>query len=286
MKILNQINFTNPIKLNPKKQEKNNTTFKQFDYFNYANLLSAFNKNFINFTGGKHVTKNNKKEIIDLYNEGKTQSQIAKMFDCHPATIKYALQRWGISKDKTKNSKEVTEIKNLIEQGKTVKEISAITGFPISRLRKIIFNNNIEYGGFSEINKDRIIDLYNQGLNYTQIANIMNCTHATIRYSLKKWGIEYKSHYERITDEIIELYKEGKSSAEIASVLDSTRASVIKVLKKNGIDYKPVAERNKNRIIEFYNQGKTIKEIAEIIGCSCNTITTSLKKWGIKNENI
>ena len=278
MEIFNKISFANPIKSIFKKQE-NNITFKQFDYYNYANILSAVNKNFINFTGGKHVTENNKEEIINLYNEGKAQSQIAKMFNCHPATIKLALQRWGIYTGETKSQKDIEKVKDLIKQGKTIKEISAITGFPINRLRKIIFNHDIEYGGFSEINKEKMIELYNQGLNCNQIANIMNCTHAAIRYSLKKWGIEYKSHYDRITSQIIELYKEGKSSVEIASVLDGTKASIIKVLKRNGIDYKPVTERNKEIIIELYNQGKTAQEIAQTLNLSSRSIISALKKW-------
>lgn len=212
---------------------------KQTDYFKHANVLGNFKRDFIVFSSNKWVTEKNKEEIINLYNEGKTQAQIADIFDCDPTTIGLALKRWEIPSYRISKNKKIEEqTRSLIEQGKTVKEISVITGIPINKLRGIISNHDIEYGGFAEINKDKIMDLYNQGLNYSQIASIMGCTHATVRYSFKKWGIEYESFSERNSNKVIELYNEGKSASAIADDLGCAKATVKNILKRNGIEYK------------------------------------------------
>ena len=69
-----------------------------------------------------------KELIISLFNQGKTQKEIADAIGCCRTTIKYYLKQWGIEKEKTDIESKKDLIVSLFKQGKTQQEIAEAIG--------------------------------------------------------------------------------------------------------------------------------------------------------------
>lgn len=80
---------------------------------------------------GNHGKNINTKEVVDLYNVGMNQSQIAKRFNCDPSAITYHLKKSGtkiINPFAQFTNKKIEQIISIYKSGKTIKETAEESG--------------------------------------------------------------------------------------------------------------------------------------------------------------
>jgi len=234
----------------------------------------------------------NENDIIELHSSGKSCSEIARIYNCNPETIRKRLIKLGVD----------TSIKNenptCIYCDSTTQKVSK-TKYGVNRYKCVgcqrVFNDNTikESDERKERNK-LIVDLYlNEGKSTTEIGNIFNLSATMIGMILKELGLirsisEAKKGKKRGSklpkEEIIELYKSGKSSTQVAEVFDISKTSVIKVLKEFGIDRDNdyIKSHDKIKEIEYlYLNGLSMNMICKELNIPYSTVNFNLHKLGI-----
>lgn len=87
-----------------------------------------------------------KERIIELYNQGMSIRQISNEVDMSYSGVRMTLVRNGVERRHYNTIKDLKyeEIKSLVDQGKTCKEIGKIYGLTSVSIQNFCFENNIE----------------------------------------------------------------------------------------------------------------------------------------------
>ena len=133
-----------------------------------------------------------------------------------------------------------------------------------------------------KIEKEDLINLWNQGLTTVEIAAYFNCDRAAIRDRLLSFGYtskdltqhrsqkavisRYNNHYNK--EEILSLWNQGLSATKIGQKLNKDRHAIVRFLQRQGIDAEIIQQRRVQYmtnstikpIIQYDKQGQYIKE--------------------------
>lgn len=143
--------------------------------------------------------KIDKDALIKIYNSGKTQTEIAEIFNCVPQTISKIMKKYNIqtrkfgSWVKPKINISLGQLKGLYDIGKTQVEIAKIFNCgqqTISNLMKK-YGIQIKRQDKYNIQREELIKLYNYDYKtQKEISEIFKCPDSTIEYKMKKYGIK------------------------------------------------------------------------------------------------
>lgn len=193
-----------------------------------------------------------------LYKEyvikNRPRKEIAKECGVTEAGLKSILLRYNIKKESF--IKPVEEVKNLLLEGKTTKDISSILKCGRSTIYRIMKEHNLSinytpnYKQYDDTNDEIICSLYLDGHSSTEIAKFFNVSHSSILIHLKHCNIPIRSFTE---SQFIKLNK-----------------SIPKELYSYEYMYKTYIIDKKNR-----------NEIGKILNISPGTVKTALKKLKI-----
>lgn len=218
------------------------------------------------------ITNELLKEIIDLYKQGKSYTDIGKLIGCNPTTVKRNLQKlenWQEleAENKRNTTKKIITTEDIVQmiqmykQGKGTKEIGEILNCDKSTVSDYIekqpdkekikeeHNKNITKTIITDRHVQQMIKLYKQGKSSKEISNMLGCSKSTVKVYLKKFKDQNELKNEHIknynsrsngrilvTADLIEkmakLRKEGKSTRRIATILGCSKSAVIDNLAK------------------------------------------------------
>lgn len=211
------------------------------------------------------------------------------------------------------------EIKNLYDNGKTIKEISDITGISPSTVRRRLISYRVTLRPKGNIpgknynhetwNKGDIKDIetlkkyFFECRPVNEIATLMNTSPKTVKRKIDELGLvrpksmKSRDFYDSSKDnEIMSLYKSGASTTEIGKVVGLTPKSVASHLRHCGMETRGLSESHyvlngKERPEDFDSYEKMYdlyivnrlskREIADLYGTNGGTIDRVLKKLGI-----
>lgn len=209
-------------------------------------------------------------------------------------------------------NKEGSNIKELLKEKKTFKEIAKIYGVAPGTVWRGVKEYNLK-DNFKPVEKRNrwtedeisiVRDYLNDDKSIEEITKALNGKHSEdsvktlITKQGKKYNLNYKHTRHYFTDKDIEnikkLSKEGYAPSKIAEELGLNKSSTSKLMKKLGID---TVNHNtdgffrnhinlvltKESIEELLiKKGKSTKEIAELAGVSVDSVNRRIKKLNIQ----
>lgn len=202
------------------------------------------------------VTQEHIKKMIELYKQGKSTSEIAKILGCSKSTVKNHIRKSdNVSKIRKEHIKSFNEKSNgrilvtediaeematLRKQGKSTRRIAAILGCS----KCAVISNLSKRNDFSEIEKEHIKNKQNEK--------------------------------QKTLDEIVEKYTSGISIQELSKKYNYTESTIkcIIDIKQRNTDYTETKEYNyetysldklHGRIVEFYINNTIENEVLENI---------------------
>ena len=216
------------------------------------------------------------KQLIELFEQGKTYEEISAIIGHSKTTISKTIQILKddgvitndiIIKRKSNLNAFYSQLLELFEQGKTYKQIGN------------------ELGCDATIISQNIKELKNDGIINNDIINKRKSNMTYLR----------KEKASKIDNKIIELLKQGKTIREISEALNFTVTYThkkIKILQETGKLSEDIIEQNPtlaylkkkkttindNEIIELFKHGKTHKEISEALDCTLSVVSQSIQK--------
>lgn len=225
------------------------------------------------------ITKEEEKNIAELYKQGKSLGEISKITNLGPERVLSNLKKqdnWEeIEKEHTKNKKLTVIRQELV---------------------------------------DKMVELYKQGKSINEIANILGCGESSVSRHITKQENKdelIKSNKENspqkeikeatiITpdrlNQIIELFKNGKSFKEISLEIGCNQTTVArklrklenwKELEKENIKNSPrtiITTDTVEKMVELFKQGKSANAIANILHCNPTTVLDYIEKQPNKNK--
>jgi DNA-binding MarR family transcriptional regulator/transposase-like protein len=151
------------------------------------------------------IKKEEFQKIAERYLDGIKTSQLADEHKVSKATINRIVKKI-IGRQVIRLSKmQYLEIVNKYNKGEKIKDIADDYKICIGTITRILYEcgvreksiNSKSKGGFSQLEKDNIIDLYaNQHRGKSYIAKLFNRADVSISYWLRKWGVETISRSE------------------------------------------------------------------------------------------
>lgn len=206
-----------------------------------------------------------KKKEIDLtkmkalYNQGLSDTKIAKQLNCKRELIKDRRHKIGLPANYWKSPiwNKVDEIIHLFIEGKSSTEISKLMNVSITTLTKFKKQFNVK-GAFdmkmSPEDIDRAMNLAKKGMMDTEIAKIFGVSNSTIAFHRKNKGIVSKFTYDKISKidnkKFEELFKQGLSDSEIAHQLGMSSDGIYNHRMKHRYFRKSLAEAKNNPLTQ------------------------------------
>lgn len=220
--------------------------------------------------------KLNEEFIIQMYKKGIPATKIGKIMRCSYQSIYCILKK----------------------NGEKIKE----NGY---------YRIGISPGNKLNLDKNRVINLYEKGFSLKEVAKKFNCSDIPVKRILKEQGIKIrnsgfycigKTPYNKLKlDEkkIVEMYlKENLSILKLSKIFNCDRLPIRKILRKNNIKIRnsgvymegKISPRRLNlpeqEIIDMYNKNISGMGIAEKFGCNDTVIYRILKRNGIKVKEL
>lgn len=225
--------------------------------------------------------------IVELYRQGVTKNDIAKILNASSTKVKTALGK--------------------------LENIDEIEAEHIKNASRTIINDEII---------DKMVELYKKGDTAAQIGLALGCSELTVARNLKtleNWKDireEHVQNYNKINqqngkvtiitqekkDKMVELYAQGLSANKIAKILNCGETTVARYISKQpnkdeleeahkaNSEIKPISKDIEKEIIELYKQGKSSFEIEKLLGIGSYRISNLLRNnenWAeIEAENL
>jgi transposase-like protein/Mor family transcriptional regulator len=244
--------------------------------------------------------------IIEDYNSGMSQKDVAEKYNCCQTTIFKILKENNVStRDKCK---KITDEQKLLiiedyKSGSTLQSIANNYNCDQSYISRILKNNNVSTrtrgnkNMFTDEQKLLIIEDYNSGMSQKDVAEKYNCCQTRIFKILKENNVSTRTRGNKnmFTDEqkllIIEDYKSGMSQTDVAKKYGISHITIFKILKENNVSTRTRGNKNmftneqKLLIIEDYNSGMSQKDVAEKYNCCQTTIFKILKENNVSTRD-
>lgn len=176
--------------------------------------------------GKKHEFNEN--QFLELYNQGKTDSEIGEIMGFKRRYICNRRLQLGLKQRSiTRLTKECKQqIVNLVKEGKTDKEIAIIMNLKIHNVTQTRNNYNLQPNKDVLIRGDienKVIQLWKEGKMDSEISNITGVNKATIQLYRKQHGLASKFTYDKVSKinnkKFEELFYQGLTDFEIGKEL-------------------------------------------------------------------
>jgi AraC-like DNA-binding protein len=213
--------------------------------------------------------KTHQQEIVNLFNNGKTVTQISEELQIKRTDVGTCLENLNIRKKTKRNYDDMPNdiiIELYVNQKETVKQIAKSYNVSTKKITTILKKNNIKLRD-SKIKFKHVDELINLRLNKRYSMNMLakkyNCSRILIKRVFKENKVKYNqircTDYQRLLlhkDEIIKMYKDDKTSYEISTHFGVCFNLILKVLRENNVFVRPQGSGQNSRSIgeiEFFD---------------------------------
>lgn len=192
------------------------------------------------------LNKNDCEKIIQLKQNGCSNSDLANMFGVTKSRIWQILRQNGIESTNERylnfSEDDCKQIVELYLQGVSVAKIGKIFGCSRNPIKKVLNNNGIRLDNvlrkIPESEYQNIVKLYNSGMTQEEVAKEYGCEKHIVYTILKKLGVPAHPNgiAKEIAEEMYKLYVNGKRTPEIAKIYGLDRRTIGRVFKRNGFE--------------------------------------------------
>jgi transposase-like protein/uncharacterized protein (DUF433 family) len=245
-------------------------------------------------------TEQDHQRMVMMYENEKSQSEIAREFGCRPFAVARILKKLGVKKRPLPSYHQITPkdrevIMELHGRRKSHQEIAAQIGCCKETVMAIIRQHNVPVrvqgpDAFSVEEQQRMVDLYEGGLSLDKIAVEFKCGRQTVTLVLRKRRVTIRpSGYAGQLSptkrgKMLALYEAGFSGAEIAEKFGCDLAMVASVIgittektqNTHSTSSTPISDEDQQRIVKLY-EGDTTLEPNTTSKPIKDTITTTLE---------
>ncbi|MCM1338281.1 MAG: helix-turn-helix domain-containing protein [Muribaculaceae bacterium] len=189
----------------------------------------------------------------------------------------------------------------LINSGKTVKEIKSELGIATDTYYKLLRERGISYKKIKtsptpDITKEQLADLLSQGITVPKICEMLKITAHKYYRLVEKLGVKNSrtaksENRAKVTAEALaQCVKKGMAVDDICKFFGISGKAYYDFLKKFGIKTPAMlsTQRNasitKEQIVKLIDAGKSVKEISAELGITESAYTSLVSKFGIQTE--
>lgn len=154
----------------------------------------------------ERLTPDQKTKIFDMHTSGVKVTEIAKDLGVERLRVyDYLKTAHGIVFSDSSHLKDIeeldiTEFKVMLESGKSLSDVSEITGYTYGQLwfksTKLGIDFKNKYQVVSDVELPQLIDLYNYGFSSVELSEFYNCDKSSLLRILNLEGVEVKTHKE------------------------------------------------------------------------------------------
>lgn len=223
--------------------------------------------------------------------KGKTDAQIAEIYNMKRRTVCALREKYGIKRKLAKDLLSYDTMLKEVNAGKTDSQIAEEYGLTVSNVQ-LIRNNDYNISK-SQITIEQLIpyelmlEKFEKGESDAKIAKDYNVSRICICQLRNKYGIKKRHAFSEVSyDKLKNDYSE-KSDREIAKDFGCSTNAICKLREKYNIDSKVELSENKiskEDMLFYTTQDKTDIEIAQIYGFSVETIGNLRRKYKIRTK--
>lgn len=178
-----------------------------------------------------------------LYNQGLSDSKIAKELNCSRKVIERKRHKLGLPANfwQSEVRRNSTLIKQMLDEGKSSTEISKFLNVSVATLAKFKKENSIKGVYDAKMSKediDKAMSLAQEGYMDTEIAKLFGVTAGNIMFHRKNRGIESQFTYDKISKidnkKFEELFNQGLGDNEIGKALDMSSDGIYSHRMRHG----------------------------------------------------
>lgn len=178
-----------------------------------------------------------------LYNQGLSDSKIAKELNCSRKVIERKRHKLGLPVNfwQSEVRRNSTLIKQMLDEGKSSTEISKFLNVSVATLAKFKKENSIKGAYDAKMSKediDKAMSLAQEGYMDTEIAKLFGVTAGNIMFHRKNRGIESQFTYDKISKidnkKFEELFNQGLGDNEIGKALDMSSDGIYSHRMRHG----------------------------------------------------
>jgi transposase len=230
---------------------------------------------------GKKTNRDKHLNIVNLYNNGKKQHEIAKMMGITRERVRQIVIKNGCLP-----AKKIKAINR--EENKKFMPFLKLLELRIEKLNdKEIEDRRKESKEKQMIFVNKLNKLWNEGVLLPNICKMENIKHGSLSWIIGKYrkiGL-FKKRRTNYDDIVSSLYKEGFSISEISRKINKDRNVVYGVLRRKGI-LNLIKFKHDNKIKEMLINGLKVKEIIEKLNVSHNVVYRVIKQYNLKGQNM
>lgn len=247
-------------------------------------------------------------KIFDLYEQGFSDSDIARFFEVTPKRINKLLSSRGIKRNNSNKHEEIEKL--IIERDKLLSIFDDSDYVGMSRYGFYYKPNNysvcnsITEAYIPEFEDDEYrmvfdgVELWKVrnalGYKSTKALNDAFVSRRLVAYDIMLRGKNFRDFSNM--GKILELYRNGFSQKEILNYYNEYNIYYIKKCYSYGVNSNIITNQREQRLLELFTKGYKLKDISEYVGISyrvsndINKINsnekTNIGKVGCKNRNL
>lgn len=194
-----------------------------------------------------------------LYNQGLSDSKIAKELGCSRKTIERRRHKLGLPVNfwQSEVNRNPALIKQMLDGRKSSIEISRLLNVSVATLTKFKKENNIKGAYDAKMSKediDKAMSLAQEGYMDTEIAELFGVTASNIMFYRKNRGIESQFTYNKISkidnEKFEELFNQGLGDEEIGKILGMSSDGIYSHRMRYGYFRKSFRENELNPLTQ------------------------------------
>lgn len=233
--------------------------------------------------GKKKLDENDYKKLLQLKQDGYTNTEIASIFGVTASRIGQILRENGINSIHPNymnfSDDDCQNIISLYLCGISATSISELFGCSRTPIVNVLHSYGIELDTpLRRVPRDdyqKVAEMYNNGMSQYEIADIYKCSATIISDILKQMNVIIRPNgtSKERAEEMYKLYKSGMRMPEIAKIYNMDPHTIGRVFKRNGF----VADRKTYHCDEHYFDTIDTQEKAYILGLlwsdGCNQLS-------------
>lgn len=194
-----------------------------------------------------------------LYNQGLSDSKIAKELGCSRKTIERRRHKLGLPVNfwQSEVNRNPALIKQMLDGGKSSIEISRLLNVSVATLTKFKKENNIKGAYDAKMSKEDInkaMSLAQEGYMDTEIAELFGVTTGNIMFHRKNKGVKSQFTYDKVSkidnEKFEELFNHGLGDKEIGEALGMSSDGIYSHRVKHGYFRKSFRENELNPLTQ------------------------------------
>lgn len=242
----------------------------------------------------KLVSAIDKQEMQKLVDQGKTYSDIARLYGVSSQSVSEIAQKYGVVLPPNAYQLLVDNqlmVINMFLDGKNARHIASHFSVGVDSVRRFLRINKIK----KPIECPFDVNLFDQYESWQDLANFAGVNRGTVVRWANKLGKQIPSETKKQTCEklVPELWKQGYSTTDVASKLQVSQPYVSAVLKKQGINphQRNLLSIEATKILSDYDklfdlrQKYSLNEIAQQLNCHPDTVTKKSQALGIRYKS-